>query len=202
MDKSQRRQNISNVISGIFSIPKQLPKANALLYPGMDENSYTLVESLRQRVAQAGKQMTIESVRTEQHTALLVGQSAQLAIFIRATDLLLPRFGWIRLDSVAQRFHPSWLVEAYLKHGRLPGEPALLSGLDWEIAVNGNGYWLTCCNPPIDGEITYSELACRFQNMYPEIDKPPTPKGSKKKEDSAGVMTHDLKPIGLGGVSA
>lgn len=186
------------IFNGIFSISVNNNKAAALLYPEMDEESYALVESLRERVAHAGKQMLIEEIEAIHFNALLVAQTEQVAIFIQDCDLYRPRFIWMKKDKIRQLFFPTWVMAEYLKHGRLPGPPEFISGLEWEIQPKDEKFWLTCINPPINEEITYSALARRFQSIYPEVDKPTPPPSKKQKDESEGKTTFDLNPPDFG----
>jgi hypothetical protein len=193
-------ENMQSIINGIFRIPSNDQKAAPLLYPEMNEDSYALVESLRERVAHAGKQMLIEEIESGHVNALLVGQSEQIAIFIQEFDLYRPRFVWLRKNKIEQLFFPNWVVAAYLKSNSLPGEPPFISGLDWQIELKKEKYWITCSNPPIKGEITYSSFARLFQRMYPEIDKQKPPTRKNNKEESEGRTSMDLNPHSFGGI--
>ena len=197
--KKQNGEELQSIMSGIFKIPKKC-KATPLLYPEMDEETYALIENLRERVKSSGKQMLIEEIELAETNALLAAQTEQIAIFIQDFDLWRPRFIWLRKSQIRQLFYPNWFVAVYLKQGMLPGQPDFMSGLDWTIQPKNGQFWITCSNPPINGEITYSGLALRFQSMYPEIDKPTPPPCKKHKEESEGTATYDLKPLGFGGI--
>jgi hypothetical protein len=179
----------------IFSIKPTSPKMTTRAFPSLSDEAHEVIESIKSHVISCGEKFSIEPAGFRSCKALLIEECSDTLFFWEIDFNLVPRFYFVEKSKIKQRFYCKAFMEAYFKKfERLPPEPDLIIGLDWEIEPHAGGHWLTCTNPPINGEIEYSSLLTKFQNRYTLKSQSKAKAKTGKNEDSGSLSSFDLKP--------
>lgn len=176
---------------GIFTLPT--PHQKKTTPAGLDEESFLLINELRQRVEAQRKTFTISELGREFVMGLLVGQSEQVLIFVKEGPLSSPQFFYINRCSIDRVEQPDFVTSWYQREGRTPPALPLYNGLEFMINAKADGYVLTCDQGVIDNDISYDARAREFSFAFPPV-APKSRQGSGKEGDSGAFANLGLRP--------
>lgn len=188
------KQSQEKGLYGILNIPTT-PKKNTT-FAGLDEESFLIIEELRQRVEAQRKTFTIRELEREYAMGLLVGQSEQILIFVKEGPLSTPQFFYIKRSSIDHVEQPDFVTSWYQREGRTPPALPLYNGLEFMIGSKANGYVLTCDQGVIDNDISYEGRAREFSLAFPPVaPKSPKPRQTTGKDEDSGAFANlGLRP--------
>lgn len=189
------KRAIDFINARIFSINSVPKKESIHPFPNMSDEAHEMMKSIESHVLSCGERFSIAPATYTSCKALLIEECSDTLFFWEVDCNLAPRFYFIEKSKVKQRFYCKAFMGAYFKKfEKLPPEPDLIIGLDWEIEPHAGGHWLTLTNPPINDEIIYSNLLTNFQKRYSLKPQSKAKAKSGKSEDSSSLSSLELKP--------